>query len=493
MPDPVQNVSINTALSVSLNNYYDLLKNQIRGLAAQEFLQLKLVADPVDLSTKDYPWFSYYNLLNRSDLAVNPTPLSSVVMVSSVQLNDVYRNFLRLLRNYVVKQTLSSADQTALNTCDSDEDGLRSIISGYQVQDRLAWTAYAQVMGFQPGDNIAYVNWLSSNGHLGQIQQAYQKIINIEFQRRTIINKQYPVPSDQEIVDAEQLYYSLAMRLDYPCYPDSTYLPTVLTLDYLSRLSLAANGASTAQFDNRLAISWNASLQFIQSTGAGGFNATMDRTTQNSSSISTDWGASASGGYAFISVNANASQQTQIQEDFNHVTSIGVSGLSAFKLQIVYPNWFKPSLFSNQRVLENAADFAKYLGPQGSLLYYPTHLILVRGFKAVFTSSQNWTYDYHNKFSASGGGGFNAFGISFGSSDSYTNEQKQHSVDVAGTQLTLGDDPSTIRFVGYCVHQNNALISHIRKQQTEALQPLHALELKSQTEMANEKGTQDKD
>jgi hypothetical protein len=489
MSDPVQVVPINAALSVSLNNYYDLLKNQVGGLAAQEFLQLKLVADPVDLSSTGYPWFSYWNLLNRSDLAIQPTAVSSVVMVSSARLSDVYRNFLRLLRNYVVQQSLSSTDQTTLNTCDSDEDGLRSIIAGYQALDRHAWTAYAALMGFQPGDSLAYVNWLSSNGHLGQIQEAYQKIIDIEFTRRTILFKKYPVPSDQEIVDTELLLYSLTMKLDYPVYPDTTYLPTVLTLNYLSQLSLAANGEPTAQFDNRLAVSWNESLQFIQTTGAGGFTASMDRTTQNSNSISTDWGASASGGYLFISGNASASDQTQIQEDFNNVISIGVSAGSAFKLQIAYPDWFKPDLFSNQRVLENPSAFVPFLGPQGSLLYYPTHLILVRGFKATFTSSQNWTYDYHNKFSASGGGGFNAFGYSFGNSDSYTNETKQHSVDVAGTQLTIADDPSTVRFVGYCVHENNALVSKVADLRKAALKSLYALEVKSQAEKLSSEKT----
>jgi hypothetical protein len=80
--DPVQPVSFGTALNISLNNYYDLLKAHIGGLAANEYLQLKLIADPVDISDTDaskggYRWWSYYNLLNRSDLSISPTPLAS--------------------------------------------------------------------------------------------------------------------------------------------------------------------------------------------------------------------------------------------------------------------------------------------------------------------------------------------------------------------------------------------------------------------------------
>lgn len=469
MGDPVQNVPINTALSVSLNNYYDILKNQIGGLGSNEFLQLKLVADPVDISAADYPWFSYYNLLIRSDLAVDPTPLSTVVMTSAARLSDLYRDFLRLLRNYVVIGVLSSDDQTTLNTIDSDEDNLRTTILQYVALDRQNWKTYADIMGLQPGDNSAYLSWVTSNGHLGQIQQAAQQIVNLEFQRRTILNKQFPNPSDQEIVDTENLYYSLSMRLDYPYYTDSTYLPEKLTLQYLSQLSLASNGAPNAQFDNRLALAWDQSLQFVQTTGAGSFVASMDRNTQNSSSISTDWNASASVGFAFISANASASEQKQIQEDFSKLTALSIEGASAFKLQINYPEWFKPNLFSNQRVLENPAAFTKFLGPQGSLLYYPTHLVLVRGFKSEFKSSQNWTFDYHDRYSASGGGGFNCFGISFGSSASYTNDVKQHSVDQAGTKLTIKDDPNTIRFVGYCLHKNDALLNRVSQSAQSSL------------------------
>src|SRR5207244_4305617 len=113
-----------------------------------------------------------------------------------------------------------------------------------------------------------------------------------------------------------------------------------------------------------------------------------------------------------------------------------------------------PTLFEHKRVKDNIHDFEQFFGPKGTLLYFPTHLILVRGFKVEFTSTQNWSFDYQHKFSASGGGGFNAFGISFGGSGSYSNEQKEHKVDVSNTKLTIADDPTTIRFVGYDVKKN---------------------------------------
>ena len=49
---PVKDVDFGEALKLSLDNYYDLLKTNVGALASNEFLQLKLVADPLDLSDK---------------------------------------------------------------------------------------------------------------------------------------------------------------------------------------------------------------------------------------------------------------------------------------------------------------------------------------------------------------------------------------------------------------------------------------------------------
>jgi hypothetical protein len=76
---PVRDVTFGQALNLSLDSYYDILKAQVGGLATEEYLQLKAVADAIDISSH-YTWFSYYNLLQRSDQAIEPTPVSGVVL-----------------------------------------------------------------------------------------------------------------------------------------------------------------------------------------------------------------------------------------------------------------------------------------------------------------------------------------------------------------------------------------------------------------------------
>jgi hypothetical protein len=115
---------------------------------------------------------------------------------------------------------------------------------------------------------------------------------------------------------------------------------------------------------------------------------------------------------------------------------------------------------------------------KASLLYYPTALILLRGFKVEFKSSQNWTFDYKKTFTGSTGGEVRVFGIRFASPESGgKTSEKDHKIDKAGTVLTMEDDPDTIRFVGYAVTKNTvfekqvveSLEASLTKQVVEAL------------------------
>jgi hypothetical protein len=118
-------------------------------------------------------------------------------------------------------------------------------------------------------------------------------------------------------------------------------------------------------------------------------------------------------------------------------------------------------LFQHKRITANAKEFAEFFGSQGSLRFYPTHIILVRGFSSAFESSQKWTYDYVHNFSASAGGGFSVFGINFGSSETYSSHEEQHNIDQSNTKLTFADGDSTLRFVGYVVQRNTVLDSSV--------------------------------
>lgn len=467
---PVRDVTFGSAMKISLDHYYDLLKQQAGGLQAEEFLQLKLAADTLDLSDDKkpseggYTWFSYYNLLNRSDKAIEPQPVAGEYQVGLETVAAHYERFLRQLRKFVVTKVLSPEEQLAIADIDKALDSLKRDALAFYVQDKTQWALAAEAMGFNVGDWGAYIQWSNTFGHIRNINRIVGEIQMNEFKRKTILDRQYPTPADKEVVQAEFDFESPYMRLRYPTYPDFVYPEgDQFNPVYLARLPMG----STALFDDRRTATWDKTLPSIKSSAGGAFTATMTRSTTESSSMSTDWSGSGSAGYGWIRVNASASQHVAIQEEFSRGQSVTIAAKAVTRVNTSFPGWFKPTLFKHKHVLENPLEFQEFFGPRGSLLYYPTALILVRGFEAKFDSSQAWTYDYERKFNASSGGGFSVFGISFGASSSYSEHVKEHKVDRAGTSLTIGDDKDTLRFVGYAVKKNDVLSDPVDKAQAK--------------------------
>lgn len=468
---PVQDVTFGQALSISLDNYYDLLKKQVGGLKADEYLQLKLVADTIDISKEvkasehGYVWFSYFNILSRSDRAIQPTPISGELQVGLESLADAYGKFVRKLRSYVVLKELSPEDQRQIDVYTKQLEGLNDQVTAYYISDRKRWKDIAEAMGWDVTDQAAYAQWSGSYGHLRDIERVTGDIKAVTFRKNSILNRKYKDPDDQAIVDAEFDFDNPAMRLRFPLYPDYQYAegdrfnPT-----YLSTLPLG----NTALFEDRRVVTIDKTLTSIKVDKAGSFTATFDKQTQKSTSITTDWSASGSGGYGFISVSASVSEHKQIQEDFRTGTTLALSADAALRINLAFPTWFRPTLFTHKYVMENPFDFENFFNAEGSLLYYPTALIVVRGFAVEFVSSKKWTYDYERKFSASGGGGFSAFGYSFGAKGSYSSDQKEHQIDQSETKLKISDDAATVRFVGYAVKKNDVLAKAVAAAQARA-------------------------
>jgi hypothetical protein len=455
----VRPIELSEALKASLNNYYDLLKTQVGGLGADEFLQLKLVADVVDIDDEKYRYFSMYNLLLRSDLAIEPVPVSGTILTSADQLNRVYGRFLQRLRKYVVRRELSPEQLAALDDLDVKIAHAKQKAEEYADLEQTAWERYCRRTGRPLGDQAAYIQWSINNGYKREISGLHDKLKHYYFDKKTIMDREYRDPEDREVVDAESEYESMQMRIRYPIFPDYNYSNrSQFSLEYLATLDPGSSGL----FDDRRVLSWNVSLTQMATTGAGAFTAHYDRNTTESSSITTDWSASASGQYKMIKANAEASDHQAISEEFKNVTAIDLSAKAAFKTAIIYPGWFRSQLFRHKRVKENIRDFADFFGPNGVLRYYPVSLILVRGFSSSFTNSQNWTYDYDRKFAASAGGGFSVANINFGNSGSYNKHQEEHKIDKANTSLKISDGDGTIRFVGYVVKKNTLWDSVIR-------------------------------
>jgi hypothetical protein len=205
--DPVTDVPFGQAMQISLNNYYDLLKAQAGGLGADEFLQLKLVADSVDISAPAekggiYEWFSYYNLLQRSDLQIEAQPLSGSVLTGMARVSDIYGKFIGKLSSLVTVKVLSPEDQAKDADLKVQIQGLKDEINKLANADYSNWQTYSKIRGLNVGDGTAFNQWSAFYGNADQIQQAVNKLTILIFQENQLISKTYSQPDDKEIIDA---------------------------------------------------------------------------------------------------------------------------------------------------------------------------------------------------------------------------------------------------------------------------------------------------
>lgn len=257
---------------------------------------------------------------------------------------------MRKLRTFVVQKNLSPDDQKAIADIDVTLDSLKNDARRLARLDRSEWREEAEAMGYGVGDMSAYVQWSSLYGHLRDIESLVKSIQSEEFKKKTILDRKYPEPEDREIVEAEFNYENPAMRLRYPTHGDFRY-PTgdSFNITYLAILPIG----STALYDDRRAISWSLTLERIRTVVAGAMDATLDRNTQESKSIETEWGASASVSYGLFNAKASASEHKKITEEFKKGKEVKLGSKSTFHVGIEYLGWFEPKLFEHKHVKEN--------------------------------------------------------------------------------------------------------------------------------------------
>lgn len=453
----VQQITLGQAVNLTLDNYYDLVKAKVGNLGADEYLQLKISCDAIDISDQvnegGYKFFSYYNLLQRADLTIDNGPISGELLTNVAKLSDVYGEFLDTLLTLVKFKPLTQAQQDEIEKINLAIGANKDKAMQLLAKEQKDWADYCKIKGVNPADVLHYEQWTIKFGQSREINDLFNDNDKKRIKKKKILDSILEDPADQTIIDAVSDFESPSFYLRYPVFPDYEYLPTVLSLPYLKQLP----SGSSSLFDDRRAIGIDKTLNFVKTSNDGRFSATLDNTTNESNTIETSWSASTSVRKFIFSVKIDASETTKIQEEFNNVTGLTLKSESTITIGINYGAWFKPSLFSHPKILQSPTLFQKFFGKNGTLRYYATKFVVIRGFSTIFKNTNDWTYDYERNFSVGGGSGFSIFGLNFGLSGNYSQHIKNHKFIKNGTDLTITDDPETVRFIGYVVRKNTIL------------------------------------
>lgn len=436
-------ITIGTAYKITIDNFYDLLRKETGGWDNKTLFQLNLHSNTIDLS-ENYEAFSYENIRRVADVQIVDSPLSDL-SIQTAQFSRIWGEFLFELFKLTPELKLTEEDKQKLIDLEADNKKLKQEVNDLEEEENRNWNSHCENNGLNKDDLDLRANYFMSDQGQGQeINDLYSKIDN-NIGETNMIEISGSTENDRNIRIAWNNYSSVRYK-QLLCLSPKKLTVADCNDKYIKQAS------KDFSFDYSYPI--DKSLNTIKTSQANKLITHFDQTTENTSTISTSFGGDGNVGYSIFKIETHVEDVKTISDEFSKVQAIDINSESIMKIGINYTNWFDASLFKSGYIINNPDIFNKFLGPDGSLVYYPISLIILRGITLVFTSSQKWNYNYKENFRASAGGGMNFFGISFGGNEQYTNETKEHIVDANSTTLSISDDKNTIRLVGYEIANN---------------------------------------
>ncbi len=444
--DPVQEIEPLKDFNLTIDHFYGIVKAQI-GVPANQFLQMQAMAVPLDVSIET-PWFSFGVLNSKMDVAIEPVPVSEqLVTYPDARLSKTYQAFLADLLSLIEMRELPKEVLDRIDELETRINNNGSRIDILQQAQTQAWESYAVASGISPGDLAVRRHWEAGQARTAQLEDLRQEQLRDQAIIQSLRLQQYNDPQDQAVLDGWAALTGLGSTMRYPRFEDNLYVEERAKFSPLYFATLPP--WDSAQFIHRQLVKPEEALATIASSDLGHFTESVTRENSNSSTIVTDWSIRGKGGWGPFKVRASASSHEQIKEDFASTQTIEVGARSLQAIELDATSWFRPDLFKHPLVAKNRNLFERYFGPKGSLLYYPTHLVMVRGMSLKFVSSQAWTYDYDRSFSTSGSGSARIFGFGFGAGGNYGRAEKRQIAHKEGNELLLDDGEANIRVLGY--------------------------------------------
>lgn len=452
MPVVEENPLVN--FEATLDHFYSIIKAQLGNIESGSKFQLQATAVPVSISTKDQ-WHSLGVISKLSDISIEPAGISdsSVKINSALRISKSMQNLLAVAMSLVETKELSQDSVTKINNYRLEMSNIDTEISSLLGRFQQDWQSYAGATMQNPSDVAAFQHWSANYPYKNQLKSLREAQNRLRAFISALSAETFKNPAHREISDAFALATSGAVRMRYPKYPDTIFPEHERKLFGPVYFASLADDVSPI-FDNLYTVSAMMPISSIETTVQGGIDSTITRESINNHTKDTSWSARAggSGFFGIGKIRGETSETEKIKEEFSHVTSLNVQSKGLIAVPISFGEWFDPDLINNNEVIrQNPELFQRFLGESGTLLYYPTNLIIVRGMTLTFSSSQHWKYDYENHWKAGGSGGASFFGISWGGGADRNVDTTQHKVEKREHKLILSDGENSLRLIGYMV------------------------------------------
>ena len=487
----IQEIDVLKNWNLSIDHFYSIIKSSLGELAPNGKYQIQASAIPLDVST-EYEWFSR-GMINRAfNAAIEPQPtsdsLGSGLQLRS-KLSDEYRSFLSKALTLVETNEL---DEDVLERIDELEVEIENLGEKEErIQERLGekWARYAELKKIDPGDLAEETHWVQGQPESFRLKEVRERRLLKLALQVGLRDQEYEDADHKEVLEAYKKLISPAATMRYPRFEDTAYPEEREKFGVVYFASKPAHDSNL--FINEHMMTPALSIQTIASADFGQLSSGITSVSEASESITTDWSASLSVGYGPFKFKSQVSSHEQIEEEFAASNEMTISVDALMAIPYIADTWFTPSIFKNTLIRQNFNLFERWLGENGTLKIFPTHLVVCRGLSVTFKSEQEWQYDYEKDFKAGGSASASVFGIGFGGGGSYHKHVERQKVEARGHDLTFSDGPDNIRIIGYHTVINDALDDIMDSRidvfdRAEAISDRHVESLKARGVMAND-------
>lgn len=303
------------------------------------------------------------------------------------------------------------------------------------------WVEYAKSAGIKPDTpewDLERAKFYQP--YISLIKDQRDKIIQAQAKKRAIWLSVFK--DDKPAQQLSDVYERTMAEDNQQPLPSDINIETKYHLDAFTIGPAADSGAFPLEKELGLLPSGTLT-QILDKTGVRG--ETFLKDVQETHNHDSEWHASGGGSWGLWHASATASQEQHFRQSLQNLESITISCDFMGDYWVSRRDWFSSTILANKYVAPVLKDDPK---SAARLAMCISSLVIVRGLKVKYIFKNLNDTAVWSSYSYSGGGGYGAFGIDFGSvSGGASGNSYDHVIDNVEKSVTFSDGPNVCRLL----------------------------------------------
>lgn len=433
-----------TAAETTIKNVLDLYYSwliQLIGPKGNDKIALLSTILTHDID-KDAPIYTNFVFRQFADRTISLSPADFGRGNTSDRYSRVYRGIVETAASDLyANANLTNAQLGQINGYSGDITSAVTEIKNIRMDSSKSWLEYAKQAGLVPNTpqyELEKAKYYQP--YIALIRDQRQKITVAQAKKRAVWLSVFK--NDKPAQQLADVYERCQAEDNLQSLPTDVNVEKKYGLDAINMGAAADSGIYA--FETELGLLPSGTLtKILDMTGQRGAEFIKDTVEQHNHD--TEWHANASGGWGLWHANASGAQEQHFRQSLQHMESVTISCQFMGEYWVNRKDWFNSTVLTNKYVTPVLKQDPQALALLSNCI---SSLIIVRGLSVKYKFKDVNDTTIWSSYNYSGGGGYGAFGIDFGSvSGGASGNSYDHVIDTAEKSVTLFDGPNVCRLL----------------------------------------------